>query len=111
MILPDDVLVEIDGAPAPPVNGIVKVSGAIGSSHRVRISSDGQEKITDVLIGPSGAEPPKVELVMLAAPSATAETKPRPGGDPRPQPKKPATPGATSTPSAPRNPLMPERFE
>ncbi len=111
VILPDDALVEIDGAPTRPVNGIVKVSGAIGSTHRVRISKDGQEKITDVLIGPSGAEPPKVELVLLAAPSATAEIKTRPGSDPRPQPKKPTTPGATSTPTAPRNPLMPERFE
>jgi eukaryotic-like serine/threonine-protein kinase len=114
VILPDGVLVEIDGAPTAPVGGIVKISGAVGSTHRVRISKDGQEKITDVLIGPSGAEPPKVELVLPAAPSATAEIKARPPGDPRPQPKKPAAssaPAAPHAPTAPRNPLIPERFE
>ena len=111
VILPDDALVEIDSVPTSPVGGIVKLVGAVGSTHRVRVSKDGQEKITDVAIGASGAEPPKVELVMPAAPSATAEATTKPVGGARPQPKKPTAPGTPSSPTAPRNPLIPERFE
>ncbi|MEO5729835.1 MAG: hypothetical protein ABI134_16840, partial [Byssovorax sp.] len=111
VILPDDALVEIDSVPTSPVGGIVKVTGAVGSTHRVRISKDGQEKITDVLIGPSGAEPPKVELVMLAAPGATAETTTKPAVGSRLPPKRPTAPGAPSSPTPARNPLIPERFE
>jgi eukaryotic-like serine/threonine-protein kinase len=110
VILPDDARVEIDDAVVAPVDGIVKIVGAIGTTHRVRISKDGQEKIVDVVIGPSGAEPPKVELVLQAAPSASASASAttRPIGGARPTTKKSATPGA---PTAPRNPLIPERFE
>ena len=116
VILPNDALVEIDGVTTPPVDGIVKIIGAVGSTHRVRISKEGQEKTTDVLIGPSGAEPPKVELVMPAAPaapaapSATIEPTTRPLGGARPPLKKPGAPGAPIAPT-PRNPLIPERFE
>jgi serine/threonine-protein kinase len=106
VILPDDARVEIDGAATSPVDGVVKIVGAVGTTHRVRISKDGQEKIADVVIGPGGAEPPKVELVLAAAPSASPST-PRPVGGRLPT-KKSATPG---TPPAPRNPLIPERFE
>lgn len=111
VILPDDALVEIDSVPTSPVGGIVKVIGAVGSTHRIRISKDGQEKITDVLIGPSGAEPPKVELVMPAAPGATAETTTKPALGSRLPPKRPTAPGTTSSPTPTRNPLIPERFE
>ncbi|MEP7122454.1 MAG: serine/threonine-protein kinase [Byssovorax sp.] len=106
VILPNDARVEIDGVAASAADGVVKIVGAIGSSHRVRVSKDGQEKIADVTIGPSGAEPPKVELLAVAAPSAIPST--RPLGGPRPPTKKSATPGA---PTPPRNPLIPERFE
>ncbi len=111
VILPNDALVEIDSVPTSPVDGIVKIVGAVGSTHRVRISKEGQEKITDVVIGPSGAEPPKVELVMLVAPVATAEPTTKPGGGPRPPPKKTAAPDTPHPPTPPRNPLIPERFE
>lgn len=110
VILPNDALVEIDGAAASPADGVVKIVGAVGSTHRVRVSKDGQEKIADVVIGPSGAEPPKVELVPAAAPSASAITTTRPLGGPRPPTKKTAAPG-TPPPPTPRNPLIPERFE
>lgn len=111
VILPNDALVEINNVPTPPVDGIVKIVGAVGSTHRVRISKEGQEKITDVVVGSSGAEPPKVELVLLAAPVATAEPTTRPGGGPRPPPKKTAAPDTPRPPPPPRNPLIPERFE
>ena len=111
VILPDDALVEIDGVPTSPVDGIVKVVGVVGSKHRVRISKEGQEKISDVLIGPSGVEPPKVELVMLAAPSATVETTTRPMGGPRPPTKKTAAPVTSGAPRPSHNPLIPDRFE
>ena len=111
VILPDDALVEVDSVPTSPVGGIVKVIGAVGSTHRVRISKDGQEKITDVLIGPSGAEPPKVELVMPAAPGATAETTTKPAFGSRLRPKRPAASATPSSPTPARNPLIPERFE
>jgi serine/threonine-protein kinase len=109
VIMPNDAQVEIDGAAATPVDGIVKIVGPIGSSHRVRISKDKQEKVVDVVIGSSGAEPPKVELVLTAPPAtATASAKPI-GGRGGPLTKKSATPG-TPAPT-PKNPLIPERFE
>jgi serine/threonine protein kinase len=112
VILPDDARVEIDGVPGSPVDGVVRIVGAVGTTHRVRISKDGQEKIAEVLIGPGGAEPPKVELVLSAAPGASASTSitARPVGGARVPTKKSATPG-TPPPSRPRNPLIPERFE
>jgi serine/threonine-protein kinase len=107
VIFPNDALVEVDTVATTPVDGIVKITGPVGSSHRVRISKDKQEKIVDVVITTSGAEPPKVELVLVAAPAtATASAKPV-GGRGGPVTKKTATPG---TPT-PKNPLMPERFE
>ena len=109
VIFPNDALVEIDNVATTPVDGIVKIVGPIGSSHRVRVSRDKQEKIVDVVLGASGAEPPKVELVLAAAPAtATASAKPI-GGRGGPVTKKSATPGAP-TPT-PKNPLIPERFE
>ncbi len=109
VILPDDARVEIDGAATSPVDGVVKVVGAVGTTHRVHISKDGQEKIADVLIGPGGAEPPKVELVLVAAAPSGSPSTSRPIGG-RPPTKKFATPG-TPPPPTPRNPLIPERFE
>jgi serine/threonine protein kinase len=114
VILPDDALVEIDSVPTSPVDGIVKIVGAVGSTHRVRISKEGQEKIIDVVIGPSGAEPPKVELVVTAAPGATAETTTRPVGGSRLPTRRTAAPVTSGTPRPPvppRNPLIPDRFE
>ena len=113
VIFPNDALVEIDDVATTPVDGIVKLVGPIGSSHRVRVSRDKQEKIVDVVIGASGAEPPKVELVLVAATAtATATAKPI-GGRGGPLTKKTATPGAPTppTPPTPKNPLIPERFE
>ncbi|MBK8258220.1 MAG: serine/threonine protein kinase [Polyangiaceae bacterium] len=62
LILPADATVEIDGLPAPAVDGKVVISGSLGSVHKAKITKgtlfmEGQVSITD-----SGAFPAKLEL-------------------------------------------------
>ena len=118
VIFPGDASVEVDGKQATSHDGVVEIAGAIGSVHRVRVSKDGHEKTTDVVLGDSGAEPPKVELSMLA-PSGSTSASGQPatgqaattGARPGPTTKKTAAPGTSAAPGPPKNPLMPERFE
>ncbi len=112
VIFPLDAVVEIDGARVPAQDGVVEVTGLIGSVHRVRVSKDGQERSADVVLGESGAEPPKVELTMAAvSAAASASAAPTIGGTGRPTTKKTATPAGTTAPQPTKNPLIPERFE
>jgi serine/threonine protein kinase len=109
VILPHDAAVEVDGAPVTPQDGIVEIAGALGSTHRVRLRKDGQEKVAEVVLGASGAQPPKVELVLAATSGSANPTAPLAG--PRPTSKKTATPGSSAPPGPTKNPLIPERFE
>lgn len=113
VILPHDAAVEVDGAKAASQDGVVEIAGALGSVHRVKLSKDGQEKTAEVVLGESGAEPPKVELVLTAAvPSAlvTASAAPSVRGSPGPK-KTGATPITTAPTTKPKNPLAPDKFE
>ena len=111
VIFPLDAKVEVDGSPVTAQDGVVELTGALGSVHRVRLSRDGQEKSADVVLGEAGAEPPKVELT-LTTPTATASASSAPtGGASRPTTKKTAAPTGTGSPGPVKNPLIPERFE
>jgi serine/threonine-protein kinase len=119
VIFPLDASVEVDGAAVAAQDGVVELNGALGSVHRVRLSKNGQEKVAEVVLGEAGAEPPKVELLVAAQPSATASAPVAsggpavsPGGRPgAPGTKKTAAPGTSSAPTTSKNPLIPERFE
>ena len=112
VIFPLDAAVEIDGARAAAQDGVVEITGVLGSVHRVRVSKDGVERSADVVLGEAGAEPPKVELTMPPTMvTAPVSASPAVGGTGRPGTKKTATPGGTSAPGPTKNPLIPERFE
>ncbi len=111
VVLPADAVVEIDGVKVAAQDGIVELSGALRSVHRVRVSRDGQERIVEVILGESGAEPPKVELA-LAAPATATSAAATPGTvAPRLPTKKTAAPAVSSAPGPKKNPLIPEKFE
>lgn len=113
VILPDDAKVEVDGVAVAAHDGVVELAGVLGSTRRVRVSRDGQEKTVEVVLGESGAEPPKVELELPVPPAATTAspgtTSTAPVAGPRPTGKKPGP--APSGTGAPKNPLIPEKFE
>jgi serine/threonine-protein kinase len=61
VILPDDAKVEVDGAGVTPNDGAVEITGAIGSVHKVKVTTGDGEVLRDVAITEGGAIPPKVE--------------------------------------------------
>ena len=62
VIFPDDAAVTIDGIPATVKDGIVEISGGLGSVHKVRLSAGSDELERDVVVSDSGALPPKLDL-------------------------------------------------
>ncbi len=73
VIVPKTASVELDGAPVTAKDGILDVSGTLGSVHPLRVSVGARETRSDVVIAEGGAIPPKVELgVGGPAPSRSA---------------------------------------
>ncbi len=85
VIMPPDAVVELDGAKVPVEEGLVEITGAPGSVHKVRLSKGALELADEVIITEEGATPPKLELKKTAAPSA------RPSVTPSASPVAPAT--------------------
>jgi serine/threonine-protein kinase len=99
VVLPGDVVVEIDGQPAPVEGGTVELEGALGSRHRVRLIRGKQERTDEVIMTDTGVSPDKLELEV---------TKPR-------GPTPPSTPTAPLHPIAPKpspsvDPMIPDKF-
>ncbi len=80
VVFPEDAAVDIDDKPATMHDGVVELSGALGSLHRVRVRKDGQEKVVEVVLGEAGAEPPKVELAATAPTTPSTTTTATAGG-------------------------------
>jgi serine/threonine-protein kinase len=83
VVLPADASVEIEGTPTPMKDGMVEISGSLGSVHRVKIFKGKNELTQDVIVTDVGASPPKVELKFgalkatgTAAPTGAAPTAP-----------------------------------
>jgi hypothetical protein len=76
VVLPEDAVIEVDGAARTAKDGVVEIRGTLGSTHRVRVARNGIERVAEVTVTESGAKPPKVEIEALvdghAAASATA---------------------------------------
>ena len=96
VILPPTATVEVEGNAAPLTEGILEITGAVGSVHKVRVAAGGTEKLVRVVVSESGAVPPKIDLEIAPAASAPASTGPAT----KPRPK---------TTSAPAEPLRNER--
>ncbi|WP_437757170.1 serine/threonine-protein kinase [Sorangium sp. So ce1389] len=97
-ILPEDALVEVDGAPAAVQGGAVRISGLLGSGHRVRVSRGRRELVRDVFVTDAGAVPPRLELPGTRRPAPPAA---KPGATP------PAAAPAEAPPRSPEDELMP----
>jgi serine/threonine-protein kinase len=82
VILPEGAAVEVDGAPAAVKDGVVEISGALGSVHEVKVSALGEQSTHDVVVAEGGPVPAKIALEGKA---------PRP-----PLPTRPAAPRAPS---------------
>lgn len=61
-VAPDDVRVDIEGAPSPVREGSVMIEGALGSVHRVRLYKGGDETLVSVVVTEKGPVPPRIEL-------------------------------------------------
>ncbi len=79
VIMPVDVSIEIEGEKATAKNGLLEITGTLGSVHRVRIFKGKNETITDVIITEAGPSPPKIELTYGAPkPTVSATAAPAP---------------------------------
>ena len=96
VVLPVDVVVEIDGKSAPIDGGTVELEGALGSRHRVRLSKGKQERTDEVIMTDTGIAPDKLELE-VTKPRVTTPTATFP--PPRP------------TPSPSVDPMIPDKFK
>ncbi len=88
VVLPPDATVEVDGAGVSPNDGAIEIKGAIGSVHKVHVTSPDGDVLKDVAITEDGAIPPKVAV-------ETGKLLPA-----APKPALPAAPRASSTPAA-----------
>ena len=86
VITPDDATVEVDGQPVKVRNGVVEITGPLGSVHKVKLVAGKDEAEEDVVVTEIGAQPPKVTL------ERSKGDRPRSGG------------GATAKPAAPDAP-------
>ncbi len=85
VIQPKDAQVEIEGEKATAKNGLLEITGTLGSVHRVRVFRGTHEVTTDVIVTEYGAKPPNIELTFgslkkpgTAAPTATQTAQPPP---------------------------------
>ncbi len=88
VIMPPDAIAEVEGVRTIAKNGIIEITGAPGSVHRVKLTKGKTETEVEVIVTESGAMPPKVELTFG-------------GAAPKPSASAAAAAGAATTPPAP----------
>jgi serine/threonine-protein kinase len=91
VVLPANVRTEVDGAEVVATNGTVAIVGPLGSTHHVRLSSAGRERLADVVMTSDGVVPALVDLDPSPAPTA-APPPPRRVVAAAPPPSEPAEP-------------------
>jgi len=77
VVLPKDAKVSVDGTTAEPIDGLVEISGQMGSVHKVLVTAGGESKVVEVVIAENGPIPAKVEVepkAVIAAPEAATVT-------------------------------------
>ena len=89
--MPPNVRAEVDGKDAVATGGTITLSGPLGSTHHVRISSDGREKQVDVVLAEDGVLPALVDLGPPPTPRATPAA-PRRAVAAAPTPREPDEP-------------------
>jgi eukaryotic-like serine/threonine-protein kinase len=91
VVLPDEAAVEVDGVGVKPNDGAIEITGAIGSVHKVKVTSAEGEALRDVVVSEEGAIPPKVEApgARSGAPKPSARV---------PAPRQPPPPPSSASP-------------
>jgi len=84
-VAPPDARVDVDGVSATIANGVVILTGTLGSSHKVHVASGKRETTVDVVVAEVGAVPSHVELDAHPAPGG----RPAGAGAPAPPPTPP----------------------
>jgi serine/threonine-protein kinase len=94
VVLPEGATVEVDGAPAAVTDGVVEITGTLGSVHEVRLHAGGEQATHGVVVAESGPVPAKVQLDARPAASAVpaAAPKPAPLGSVRSPGPRPSAP-------------------
>ncbi|MDI1476687.1 serine/threonine-protein kinase [Polyangium sp. y55x31] len=83
LVNPPDAQVEVNGRGAPvDRDGYVTISGALGSTHALRIHKDGRETRVEVAITANGALPDKLTLEGDDSKLAQTSAKPKAGAPP-----------------------------
>jgi serine/threonine protein kinase len=85
VVLPADALVDVDGVRVPQQGGVVEISGALGTVHKVKLSSGSDEVYGNVVVSENGASPPKMQIDAAASPRG--QRPPVPGGPGKAAPK------------------------
>jgi hypothetical protein len=94
VVLPTNVHTEVDGIEVTPMSGTVPIVGPLGTTHHVRLSSAGREKLADVVIAEDGVVPALVDLgpapprsvtppQRASTPPVAAAPAPKPAGEPK----------------------------
>jgi serine/threonine-protein kinase len=91
VILPATAKVEVDGTPAALTEGLLEITGAVGSVHKVRVQLGDIDKTVRVVVSESGAVPPKIELTGATPAVTTTSTTPGQTG-PKTKPKPSTAP-------------------
>lgn len=88
VIMPPDASIEVEGEPGVAKNGLLEITGTLGSVFRVRVFKGKHETTTDVIITADGPAPPKIELSLVGppkpAPSGASGTAPPPAPTAKP---------------------------
>jgi serine/threonine-protein kinase len=95
VVLPEGATVEVDGAPAKPIDGAIEITGALGSVHKVKVATADGKVVRNVVIAEAGAIPPKVE-VPAAKPAEVKSAAPPQA--PKPPGQGQAPPGPSTSP-------------
>ena len=72
VVLPDSARVEVAGRAAAVHEGIVELTGPVGSVVRVRVFEGDRERVVDVAISEGGPVPAKIELASVASSASAA---------------------------------------
>jgi serine/threonine-protein kinase len=115
VVLPAAAKVEVDGVVEKAVGGAVALTGAVGTTHHVRLSLWGRERTADVVIGDEGPSPALLDLAAGSprggAPHSAAKTTVAtngPGtGSPAPAAANPSAQAQASSAVPPPTPAAP----
>ena len=72
VLVPPSATVQVDGVAAPSKDGLVMISGALGSTHSVRVAVGTIEITREVAITQSGAVPARIDLAPASSQTATS---------------------------------------